>query len=444
MPEPLPVVAIVGRVNVGKSSLFNRLAGRRIAIEDPTPGVTRDRVSTVGRAGERAFELVDTGGWGLETDPFSPQVEQQVEIAIRSAALLILVVDARDGRMPLDERFARHLRERGRPVIVAANKADDEKHARAADDFARLGFDAPLAVSAKTGRGVPELVGRIGQALPASAGADKSRQIRIAIVGRRNVGKSTWVNAALGAERLIVSDIPGTTRDAVDVRVERGRRVFVLVDTAGLRKGRAVEGSVEFYAQSRALHAVESADAVLFLIDALEKVTVVDKQLSSHIAKASKPAVIVFNKWDLVARPLQEEYARYVSRTLPELAGSPIAFTSALRRQHVWETLDLAWDLGLRAAIWWDAAPLSAAVAAAVAKHPPRPRFRTAKFVEVREVRQVGISPVVVEIRTNDPGAWRPAELRMITNAIRSARGCPWAEIPIRLRVTGDRPARKK
>ncbi len=439
----IPSVVLVGRVNVGKSSLFNRLAGRRIAIEDATPGVTRDRVSTILELPGKSVELVDTGGMGQEDDPFAAAVERQAEAGIAAAALVLLVVDARTGVTPLDTRFARRLREAARPVLLVVNKVDTDRQEPSAGDFASLGFPETIAVSAATGRNLAELAARIADRVPKVARADMpARRIRIAVAGRRNVGKSTWVNAVLGEERLITSDVPGTTRDAVDVTVIRGNRAFVLVDTAGLRKTKSVQGTVEFYAQARTMAAIEDADAVLFLIDAMSEVGRVDRQIAGRIMELAKPAVLGVNKCDLVPPEKRDAFVAYVADRFPELAGCPIVFTSGLAKTSVDETMELVWELGLRARIWWDPAALSASAAAAFSRNLPTGRGRRAAVPALNGVRQVGVAPVRIELHTNDPALWKPADLRMFASAIRAAG--PWGEIPIIVKPVGAKPPRSK
>lgn len=439
----LPGVVLVGRVNVGKSSLFNRLAGRRIAIEDATPGVTRDRVSTILELSGKSVELTDTGGMGQEDDPFAAEVQKQAEAGIAEAALVLLVADGRDGVTALDTAFARALREAARPVLLVVNKIDTERQEPAAGEFAALGFPDMIAVSATTGRNVAELAARIASAVPKAARAEiPARGIRIAVAGRRNVGKSTWVNAVLGEPRLITSDIPGTTRDAVDVTVIRGNRAFVLVDTAGLRKTKSVQGTVEFYAQARAMAAVEDADAVLFLVDALVEAGRIDRQLAGRIIELAKPVVLGINKWDLVPPERQESFVAYIADRFPELAGCPIVFTSGLAKANVWETMELVWELGLRARIWWDPSALSAAAAAAFSRNLPTGRGGRSAVPALNGVRQVGVNPVRIELHTNDPGLWKPADLRMFSAAIRAAG--PWKEIPIIVKPVGAKDPRSK
>ena len=252
----VPVVAIVGRPNVGKSSLFNWLAGRRIAIVDPTAGVTRDRLSSLVQAGERSFEVVDTGGMGMdEAGELTAQVERQIETAIAQASVLLFVVDVRAGVMPLDQAVAQRLRQAGRPVLLVANKCDTEALEPQAAEFYQLGADHVVPVSAHQDRGKQALLDRIVQQLPpadATAAVPADVTLKIAIVGRRNTGKSTFINCVAEDERVIVSEVPGTTRDSVDVRFECDGKSFLAIDTAGVRRKSSVADSVEFYSMARA------------------------------------------------------------------------------------------------------------------------------------------------------------------------------------------------
>src|ERR1041385_5866773 len=286
----LPVVAIVGRPNVGKSSLLNLLAGRRISIVDPTPGVTRDRVSAICEFEEKYFELIDTGGYGIEdSDDLTEHVEQQIRYAIAGASLILFVVDVREEITPLDQTVATLLRGlhsstttkdgHATPVLLVANKADIEQHEHLAGSLTGLGFGEPFCVSALHGRHRRELLERIisiiGEEAPSEA---PDTVMKFCLVGRRNVGKSTFTNALIGEQRMIVSEVPGTTRDSVDVRFERDGKSFMAIDTAGVRKTRKQRGDIEFYGYNRALASIRRSDVILFLLDASEPIGEVDKK----------------------------------------------------------------------------------------------------------------------------------------------------------------------
>src|SRR5262245_10052962 len=266
---PLPIVAIVGRPNVGKSSLFNCLAGRRISIVDPTAGVTRDRVSTLVQAHDRYFELVDTGGIGIEDrDNLTSDVEHQIQIAIDEAQFILFVVDIRTGIAPLDEEVSRRLRQTSKPVLLVANKCDSRELAPLAAEFFRLGRGKAVCVSAAHKLGRDELLDEIMARLPEPQAEDTPRDVamKLAIVGRRNTGKSTFINCLAQAQRMIVSEVPGTTRDSVDVRFERDGKVFIAIDTAGVRRKKSVASDIEFYSLARAQRSIRRADVVLLFL----------------------------------------------------------------------------------------------------------------------------------------------------------------------------------
>jgi GTPase len=313
-PEPTPAprtVAIVGRPNVGKSALFNRLAGRKISIVHDQPGVTRDRLSAECKLGRKRFTVVDTGGIGSVVDAsFAEQVRTEADIAIATADVIVFVVDAQDGRAPVDEDLAQQLRRADKPLILAVNKIDDEKHAPLASDFARLGFENVVLVSAEHGRGTGELVERVESFLPETetpAATQPELPLAIAIVGRPNVGKSSLINAILEDRRTMVSDIPGTTRDAVDVPYARDGRRYMLIDTAGIRPRGRHKTSVEVFSVMRAEKSIRRADLCVLVIDPTAGVTAQDKKIAGLIQDVQKPCVVVLNKWDLIEADTERE-----------------------------------------------------------------------------------------------------------------------------------------
>ena len=294
-------VAIVGRPNVGKSALFNRLAGRKIAIVHDQPGVTRDRIVAVCRLGLTSFEIVDTGGIGASPDPdFSEQTQAAAQLAIESADLLLFVVDGQDGATPLDLELAQRLARWRQRVILVVNKVDTPKHEEFIMDFARFGFSETLGVSAAHGRGVLELVQAIESLLPAEEDTTSLDAPKLAFVGRPNVGKSSLVNAILGDQRSVVSDIPGTTRDAIDTTAEWNGKRFVFCDTAGIRHRSKHDTSVEVFSVLRSEQAIKRADLCVLVLDATTGILSQDKKIAGLIQKAGKACIIALNKWDLV------------------------------------------------------------------------------------------------------------------------------------------------
>lgn len=429
----LPVIAIVGRPNVGKSSLFNAITRERTAIVEPTAGVTRDRVSTIVDLDGTYFELVDTGGVGVvDRDDLGDQVERQVHHAINQASMILFVVDARDGLTPLDRRAAELLRRHADRVYLLANKIDEPHMTHQVHDFLKLGFGEPIHVSAMSMYGMRELRERIMEFV---AGTDAQTPadpaLRFALLGKRNAGKSTFVNKLAGEERVIVSEIPGTTRDSIDVRFERDGRAFVAIDTAGVRKKRSLADDIEFFAYSRALRAMERADVILLLIDATVSVGSVDKRLAQLIHAAFKPCVIVVNKWDLARdRTDSVTYGEYLDEVLPEISFAPVAFTSAADGWNIHETIDLAYELFRQSDMRVSTGQLNQALQQAVDAHTP-PATRGRKRARFFYATQVSTRPPTFVFFVNDPRLVTRNYERYLTNRFREV--LPFHEIPIRL-----------
>lgn len=425
----LPVVAIVGRPNVGKSSIFNRLARRRIAIVDPTSGVTRDRVSTEMSHGRKRFELMDTGGIGIQdVEEMAHHVEEQIDVALEKASIIVFVVDVRDGLVPLDEVVAERLRHVNKPVLLVANKVDDPSLVPLRAEFFKLGFGEPLAFSAHHGHGRRELLEEIVALIPSGAAVPREPLMKLAVVGRRNVGKSTLINTLAREERMIVSEIPGTTRDSVDVRFELNGRVFVAIDTAGVRKRRQVEGSVEFYGLARARRSVRRADVVLFMLDATAEISQVDKKLGAYIAEQFKPCIIVVNKWDLAGETETEKFAEYVRYWLPGLSYAPISFISARDAANVVDTIGLAEELHRQAGIRVGTSELNRVIRDALTERPPkRQRGRLAKIFFAT---QVTVAPPTFVLFVNHPALFDAAYERYLANRLREK--FPFSEVPLR------------
>src|SRR5437773_7846345 len=303
----VPQVDIVGRPTVGKSSVLNWLAGVRMAFVDDKPGVTRDRLSHLMCHDDRFFEVVDTGGMGIaDMDNLTRHIEDQINLAIDSAAVILFVVDTREGMLPLDQDVARRLRSVNVPIILIANKSDDERLDLQADEFYRLGSGKPLRISTLQNRNRAVLLNMIVSKLPPpledeaeEGGAEP--EMKVAIVGRRNVGKSTFINTLVSAPRMITSEVAGTTRDSVDVRFELDGKPFVAIDTPGLRRNKSITTDVDFYSTHRAQRSIRRADVVLMFFDPSQRIAKVDKQLCEYIAANYRPCVFVVNKWDLMA-----------------------------------------------------------------------------------------------------------------------------------------------
>ncbi len=437
----LPVVAIVGRPNVGKSSLLNRISGRTISIVDPTPGVTRDRVSTTCRHEGRYFELVDTGGLGLvDADHLEEHVEEQIRLAVEQASIILFVLDAREGVVPLDERVATMLRPYTDKVVLLANKIDAPDRSALAAEFFRLGFGEPLEVSARHGRGIGELLDRIAALLAGRglggddvAGEAAEPEMKLAIVGKRNAGKSTLINAIAGSPRVITSETPGTTRDSIDVRFVKDGRTFLAIDTAGIRKRGKIKGDVEFYSFARAQRSIRRADVVLLLIDATEPVGSVDKKLGRYIAEQFKPVILVINKFDLVAgRAVSGDYAHYLGQVLPGLDYAPIATTTATEARNVQSVLDLANQLFKQSATRVSTAQLNETVERITGERGPgsSPHGGPAR---IYYATQVAVRPPTLVLFVNDPRKVTPSFEHYLINRFREL--LPFKEVPIRLLV---------
>jgi len=429
----LPVVAIVGRPNVGKSSLFNTICRKRTAIVEPTAGVTRDRVGTIYDVDGTFFELIDTGGHGVvDRDDLGEHVERQIRYAINQAQLILFVVDARDGLTPLDRNTAQFLRRDSERVRLIANKVDEPHMADSIGEFIRLGFGDPLPVSAANGSGRRDLLALIKDAIGGYSDEVPADPImKVAIVGKRNAGKSTYVNAIAGEERVIVSETPGTTRDSIDVRFEKDGRTLIAIDTAGVRKKNKLADDIEFYAYTRATEAIHRADVVFLLIDAAVPVSQVDKRLAGLIAAEYKPCVLVVNKWDLAkGRASTDEYGDYLTKLLPELDFAPVAFTSAATGRNIDSTLDLAAELFKQARTRVGTGRLNLALKQAMEANTPSSK-RGRKAPKFYYATQVSTQPPTIIIFVNAPSLVTLNYQRFLLNRFRES--LPFSEIPIQL-----------
>lgn len=462
----LPKIAIVGRPNVGKSSLLNLLARERVSIVDPTPGVTRDRVSTVVeirgplRTEEpKLAEVVDTGGYGVyvaeggrfneigeDLTRLSGAIEQQIAYAAREADLILFVIDAQAGITALDETFAgllrEHLTTRGSgsatPVRVVANKVDGDKWEPHAYEASALGFGEPVLVSATTKFMRNAFLDAVFNALPeVRQSRDSDPVMKLAIVGKRNAGKSTFTNALAGEDRVIVSEIAGTTRDAVDVRFEIDGKVCLAIDTAGLRKRKSIPDRVEWFARDRALASIGRSDVVLLLLDATEPVSQVDKNLTKEIQERFKPSVIVVNKWDLAenrksksGQPITtDDYLDYLSKELRGLPRTPIVFTSAADGRGVLDAVNVAFELHEQASKRLSTSELNRIFESLLAERGPSSRL--GRVAKIYYATQVSTNPPTVVVVTNNAELFDGEYERYLLN--RLAEMTPFSEVPVRL-----------
>lgn len=427
-----PVVAIVGRPNVGKSSLFNALAGRRISIVEPTAGVTRDRIATQIEYGGKWFELVDTGGIGIvDSDALESDVEKQISYAIESASVIVFVVDIRAGIAPLDETVGERLRSLGKPILFVANKADDDRQDVHSSDLFRLGYGEPLLVSANSARGIDELMMRITESLPANESvAPVDVALKVAIVGRRNVGKSTFINSLANEERVIVSEVAGTTRDSIDVRFERDGRTYLAIDTAGVRKKSSLANSIEFYSLHRAERSIRRADVVLHFFDSRLKIGRVDKQLAEYVIENHKPSIFVINKWDLAKDAMgTATMGEYVRKIFPMLDYVPIAFATAKEGKNTLRVLQLATQLHKQAGKRISTGELNRLFKEAMEKNAPP--VRNGKPARIYYAAQVGEHPPTIALVTNGIEHFDETYIRYLTKALRDEGS--YGEVPIKL-----------
>jgi GTP-binding protein len=428
-----PLVAIVGRPNVGKSTLFNRLVGEFLAIVEDQPGTTRDRLYADAEWSGHTFTLIDTGGLEPKSiDDYAARVRAQAELAIAEADVIIFLVDAREGATGMDKDIAEILRRTSKPVLLAANKADNLRRRQDTVEFYELGLGDPLPVSSLHGTGTGDLLDEVVAHFPPPETETEEVALRIAIVGRPNVGKSSLLNALVGEDRVIVSEQPGTTRDAIDTVLEHNGQRIVLIDTAGIRKrGRVIPG-IEKYSVMRALRAIDRADVVALLVDAEEGVTAQDTHIAGYVAEAMKGLVIAVNKWDLVraakggvqdpkAPDYRLEYEAVVRDQFNFVDYAPILFISAKTGQRLTQVLDAAVKVKEQRQRRIPTAQLNAAIQESVSRHePPSDHGR---HLKVLYVTQVSIEPPTFVFFVNDPKLLHFTYRRFIENEIRQRFG---------------------
>lgn len=447
---PLPIVAIVGRTNVGKSTLFNRLVGHRLAVVDDQPGITRDRLYAEVALNEHQVVLVDTGGLaGAESDELIVKVKEQAVAALNEADVLVMLVDGREGLTVLDHEVAEVLRRTGKPVVLAANKL--ETSTEHLEDFYELRLGQPLAISAQSARGVGELTEAIVEALPEGLEPEEliEGETAIAIVGRPNVGKSAIINRLLGEERLIVSEVPGTTRDAVDIAVEYEGRPFRLVDTAGLRRRSKRAIGAEYYSSLRTLRAVQRSDVALLVLDASEGVTNQDARIAGEIEQAGRGIVLVANKWDLVQgmmsvpegategqqrrseRTHRQDLERIVRYNMPFLAYATLLLTSAVTGEGLEDLLPTAREVAEQFNRRIETSKVNRTIQDAVLAHQPPGRGR--RPLKIYYATQVDTRPPNFVLKVNDPELCHFSYERYLRNRLREAFGLHGTPIKLRL-----------
>lgn len=418
-----PIVAIIGRANVGKSTLFNRLLGKSMAIVEDLPGTTRDRIFADTLWQGQRVTLVDTGG--LEPSPGSSlaqKVTEQAQAAVAEADVIIFLVDVRDGVISSDREIADLLRSRGKPIVLAVNKVDNPKLESQIADFYQLGISAPLAISAYHGREIDKLTDVVTSLLPQPLATPVEPEgVRVAIVGRPNVGKSTLLNAILGKERAIVDDVPGTTRDAIDSFLNYDSQQIWLIDTAGIKRRGRVGTGVNYYSLIRALRAINRCDVALLLIDAAESITAQDIHIAGYIKEALKGMVLVVNKWDLVSEKQDKEYSQQIGQRLKFMPQVPILYVSAKLGQGVDKVLPQALQVWQERQKQLPDPVINTLIKEAViAQAPPRVGL---KRLEIIRAYQAGVNPPRFIFMVNDPKLIHFSYHRYLENKLRQTFG---------------------
>jgi len=439
MKKSLPTVVIVGRPNVGKSTFFNRLVGKRVAVVEDTPGITRDRLYAQVVWNGRHFNVVDTGGIVFqETDPFSEQIRVQADVAITEADVIIFLADITTGVHPDDKELANHMRGIKTPVLVVPNKADNMDREDYAGEFYGLGLGQVHAVSSLHGRGVADLLDEVVMLLPqAEDMPEEKEEIRLAIVGRPNVGKSSLVNAFTGEQRMIVSNIAGTTRDAIDTQLEHEGEMFRLIDTAGIRRRGKIQGSVEYYMVNRAEKAIDRCECAMIVVDGEEGLTDGDKRVMKMAHDAGKAVVVAINKWDTKEPPngqpkkntqIKKDFVKIFRDQMPELSYAPLVFTSAKEHAGLEPALDTVLSSLESYNFRISTGQLNRLIQDAIFD---RPHITKGRQFKVYYSTQVSTAPPTFVLFCNDPDIMHFSYHRYLLNKIRQL--FPLQGTPIRL-----------
>lgn len=432
-----PLVAVVGRPNVGKSTFFNKITGKRIAIVEDTPGVTRDRIYADGEWLTHSFTLIDTGGIEpMREDIISKQMRRQAELAIETADVIIFIVDGREGLTAADVEVAEMLRRSKKPVVLAVNKIDHPKYADALYDFYELGIGEPITISAEQGLGLGDVLDEVVAHFPQHAGEDEGEATRVAVVGKPNVGKSSLVNALLGDERTIVSNIPGTTRDAIDSPFRFGDKDYILVDTAGIRRKRSIEDeSIERYSVIRSLAAIRRCDIALIVVDAEQGLSEQDVRIAGYVHEEGKASVLVVNKWDLIEKDTHtmNEFKKKLAVDLAFMDYVPMIFISALTGQRVNKVMEVANEAYRQNCARISTGTLNDIIAEAISvTEPPSDKGRR---LRIYYGTQPSTNPPTFVLFVNDPDLMHFSYKRYLENFFRKSFGL--TQTPIRLNVRG-------
>lgn len=417
-----PIVAIVGRPNVGKSTLFNRVAGERISIVEDTPGVTRDRIYAHGEWLGKHFSLIDTGGIEMSDQPLSTQIREQAEVAIDEADVIVMVVDVRSGVTDADEQVAQILYRSDKPVVLAVNKVDNPERRSDVYDFYSLGLGEPYPVSSVHGVGVGDLLDAVIKNFPENAANEEDDTIHFSLIGRPNVGKSSIVNAMLGEDRVIVSNIAGTTRDAIDTHFKSDGREFTMVDTAGIKKKGKLYENTERYALMRSMRAIDGSDVVLVVLNAEEGIRELDKHIAGYAHEAGKGIIIVVNKWDTIPDRDQRtmtDFTNLIRQEFQYLSYAPIIFVSAKTRQRLIKLPKMIEEVYDHCRRRIQSSVLNDVIMDAIAANPTP--STNGRRLRVYYATQVAIEPPTFVIFVNDPDLMHFSYARYLENQIRQA-----------------------
>jgi GTPase len=437
----LPSVAVVGRPNVGKSTFFNRVIGRREAIVEDVPGVTRDRNFARGEWAGHEFYVIDTGGLEVDSDePMAKAIRRQVMAALEEAQVVVFIVDGKAGVHPLDLRIGEVLRRTQVPVILVVNKVDNLPHELTHLDFWELGLGEPLPVSALSGKGSGDVLDAVVAHLPRLE-EPPQEALAVAVVGKPNVGKSSFINRLLGEERLVVSEVAGTTRDSIDTLLRYHDRPLVFVDTAGLRRQARIHESLEYYSALRTERAVERSDVCLLLVDGTEPIHVQDLKIAEKAWEAGCGLIVVVNKWDLVEKETMTApaFEKHLRERAPSLRWVPIIFTSTVTGQRVQKTLDLVLEVAAQRARRIQTAEVNEAIRELAARQPP-PHFR-GRAVKLLYGTQGGINPPTFVIFANTRDGVTENYRRYLYNGFRARWG--FLGTPLRLKFRSRREAER-